>query len=100
MLIPMISFHSKVESLWTIPIAFSSIAEAEDLIPKSLKDNPADYFDAASLACEFNPETGEIFSVEQDITSEFKFFTQDIPAESEVSDEESPVEGTESEEVP
>ena len=99
MVIPMISFHSKIESLWTIPIAFSSIAEAEVLIPKSLKGDPAEFFDSASLVCEFNPETCEIFSVEQDITSEFKFFAPDIPAESEVSDEESPVEGTESETI-
>ena len=100
MLIPMLSFHSKVESLWTIPIAFSSIAEAEDLIPKSLRGDPSEFFDSASLVCEFNPETGEVFSVERDITSEFKFFVPDVSAESEVSDEESPVKGAESEEVP
>lgn len=84
MLIPMISFRDHV-GIWSVPIAFRDVAEAVKLLPDALRTkNIGDYFTDAVIACEYNPETGEVFSVGEDISNEFNF--NDLISESEESE--------------
>lgn len=101
MLIPMISFRDHV-GIWSVPIAFRDVAEAVKLLPEALRTrNIGDVFTDAIIACEYNPETGEVFSVGENISNEFNFIgLVSDPEESEVINEESPVEESFSEEIP
>lgn len=91
MLIPMFSFRDKVEKLYTIPLCFANVKSARSEMKQALDGEVADYFCQAFLVAEFNPETGEMFSVGEDVSAEFNILPVD-PEESEVSDyEESPV---------
>lgn len=91
MLIPMFSFRDKVEKLYTIPLCFANVKSARAELKTALDGEVADFFCQALLVAEFNPETGEMFSVGEDVSAEFNILPVD-PEESEVSDyEESPV---------
>lgn len=91
MLIPMFSFRDKVEKLYTIPLCFANAKSARSEMKQVLAGDVADFFCQALLVAEFNPETGEMFSVGEDVSAEFNILPVD-PEESEVSDyEESPV---------
>lgn len=88
MLIPMITFRGKIDKLFSVPIAFKDVSECARIIPDAVKPaDPADLFDMAVLAAEFNPETGEVFSCGEDISLELNFLSADKSAESEVIDE-------------
>lgn len=99
MLIPMFSFRDKAEKLYTIPLPFMGTRDADSRL-KEIYGNPDDIFYQAVIVAEFNPETGEIFPVGQDVSYEFNFDVTYDKSESEDSYEESPVEETESEEIP
>lgn len=100
MLIPMISFRSR-EGLFTAPICFKDPAEAARIIPDAVAPrDPSELFDMAVLAAEFNPETGDVFAVGEDISHEFNFLSAGDPVESEVINEESSFQESISEEIP
>lgn len=90
MLIPMFSFRDKVEKLYTIPLCFANVKSARSEMEQVLDGEVSDFFCQALLVAEFNPETGEMFSVGEDVSAEFNILPVD-PEESEAPDEESPV---------
>lgn len=90
MLIPMFSFRDKVEKLYTIPLCFANTKSARAELKSALSADVSDFFCQALLVAEFNPETGEIFQVGEDVSAEFNIMPVD-PEESEAPDEESPV---------
>lgn len=82
----MFSFRDKVEKLYTIPLCFPNIKSARDQLKTALDGEVADFFCEAVLVCEYNPETGEVFPVGEDVSSEFNILPES--AESEASENE------------